>query len=194
MNKLWLKLVGKSIENSIYMKVLELGYNSGEKGVSFDNVVKKLNIDLSNSDFEINLVVWFYTNFYHEKYEPKILGLVTATATHSYLNKRTYRDLKQHNDEESYIKGDALNKYIDFLELQRTRKASINATIISLISVIIAISSIIIPRIFPNDKKPMQNIYNSYYGDEATEHKNKDTLNIESTKKNMIKSENDTSD
>jgi hypothetical protein len=190
--KYWYKIVGITVEDSIYMKTLSLGYNSGDSGISFNTVIEKLNIDISNEDFEFNFALWFYSNFYNSYFERKILGLSTATNSDYYLNKRSYKELKINNSTSSYIKGDSLNKYIDFLELQRTRKASRNATIISLLSMFIAIFSIIIPRIYQEDSKQTEYSKESINSNKSTEHESKNSIKFESNSKevNNSKTEN----
>lgn len=147
-----------SVENNIYVKVLELGYKNHSIGISFDEVINELNIDLSNELFEINFAHWFYSNFYNENFEYSILAQKNSTFDVHHFNKHNYKNSKKHNKEKSFIKGDSLNKYIDYLELQRTRKSSRNATVISMLSMLIAVASIIIPRIYPKNKEPFYNV------------------------------------
>ncbi|WP_156113360.1 hypothetical protein [Wocania ichthyoenteri] len=170
------------------MKTLEMGYNSNEKGISFDEVVEKLKIDISNEDFEINFVIWFYSNFYNNKVEPKILGLNTASNSNYYLNKITYRDYKQYNASKSYIKGDALNRYI----VKRTRRSSMNATYLAFASLFIALLSIVIPIVFPNYFKPQPNEIVPEYRNESQQHEQTNSPDAEAGTKDMHNSQTDT--
>jgi hypothetical protein len=168
----------KDIKESIFIKILELGYNSTEKGLSFDEAIKHLDIDLSNKIFEINLVVWFYSNFYNQHFEPKVLGLNSTISTKLLLNTHTYKDLKQYNSTTSFMKGDALNKYIDYLELRNARVNSLNASNYSKKAIRISIYSLIIASIatlfqvifgFTNKQNDnaSNNIVNTYYRNET---------------------------
>lgn len=179
MNKIktFLNKVRKSkIENSIYMKTLEYGYLKSNEGISFDEVVKYLDVDISNVAFKVNFCIWFYTNFYNYNFESKIVGQSTATNPDFRITEKTIEKLSQYNDTKSYIKGDSINKYIDFLELKRTRKASRNATYLSFLSLILAILSIIVPRVYPKNDTPSKNIEKTKKRNKATKCKFKDSV------------------
>lgn len=44
--------------NNIYIQTLKLGFDNPE-GISFNEVVEKLNIDLSDNSFKLNFTTWF---------------------------------------------------------------------------------------------------------------------------------------
>ena len=171
------------------MKTLEMGYRAGDKGLSFNETVEKLGIDLSDENFEINYVIWFYSNFYNPRFEPLILALSTATNSSYYLNKTTYKNVKNFNSSPSYLKGDALNKYIDFLELKRTRRASRNATYLAFGSMLVALMSIITPIIYPKYIEPKIDEIESQKRNESKEHKKNDSLEAEPRTKQMNNSQ-----
>ncbi|MCX6220823.1 MAG: hypothetical protein NTZ69_07525 [Bacteroidia bacterium] len=142
------------MSKSIYFETLRLGFEN-TNGISFNEVVERLNIDLSNITFETNYAIWFYSNFYNGNIESLIVAQGIATNSDFRINERNLETrVRKHNSEKSFIKGDAINKYIDFLELERTRKSSTTATVISLISVAIAISSIVIPIMYNHNPQP----------------------------------------
>lgn len=192
-NKSWLIFLSRNIEDSIYMKALELGYENDTNGISFNEVVSELKIDLSNELFEVNFAHWFYTNFYNENFEYSILAQQNSTTDMYYFNKHNYESSKEHNNEKSFIRGDSLNKYIDYLELKRTRKSSRNATLISLLSMLIALASIVISGIYPKDAKPFHDVNNSYEWNKGCQHELNDSSNREYRAKDMYNSKTKTS-
>jgi hypothetical protein len=135
------------MNDNIYIKTLEIGMKQNE-GVSFNEIVKRLNINLSDIDFEVNLSIWFYSNFYNSSVESLIVGQLTASNSDYRINPRNLKDkVRPHNDKKSFIKGDAVNKYIDYLELDRTRKSSRTAKVFSILSIILASIAVIVPVI-----------------------------------------------
>jgi len=140
------------MKSGVYIDTLRLGFEN-PTGISFDDIVKKLNIDLSDNSFKINYTIWFYLNFYNINNETSDNEFSIAKYQMNYIRLVDIERIP-FNSTKSYIKGDAINKYIDFVELQNARKSSITATRISLISVAIAISSIIVSVLYPKNPKP----------------------------------------
>nr|WP_320020904.1 hypothetical protein [uncultured Draconibacterium sp.] len=137
--------------NNIYIQTLKLGFENPE-GISFNEVVEKLNIDLSNTDFRLNYTIWFYSTFYNYHYEFHLFGNKGAKhiSTHR-LSIDNMEILAEHNNQKSYMKGDAVNKYIDYLELERTRESSKQATLFATGSLIIAILAVLMPYFMSPD-------------------------------------------
>jgi len=135
---------------NMYIQSLKMGYEKGNEGVSLNQVTKELGITFPDDASKVNYVIWFYTNFYQSDMEPRISpkGIMLR------LTPNNVQDIQEKNDLKSYIKGEALNKYIDYLELERTRKSARNASWFSSISIIIAALSIILPVRFPHTFKP----------------------------------------
>ena len=142
------------MKNSVYLETLRLGYENSSNGISFNDIVKELNIDLSDNSFYGNYVFWFYSNFFNKLNETPCVMEDRITSSHYDDYLINSEKVKRFNAEKSYIKGDAINKYIDFVELQDARKSSRIATRISLISVAIAIVSIIVSALHPKNPKP----------------------------------------
>ncbi|NQU85153.1 MAG: hypothetical protein HQ541_05270 [Mariniphaga sp.] len=129
--------------NNIYIQTLKLGFENPD-GISLNEAVSKLNIDLSNSNFKVNYTIWFYSNFYHPVVEGYVIGSRVIKGANNRISKTTIETVSNSNSDKSFIKGDAVNKYIDYLELERTRKNSRTAAIYSTISIVIATIAIII--------------------------------------------------
>ncbi len=146
------------MNDNIYIKTLEIGMKQKE-GVSFNQIVTQLNIDLTEINFEVNFSIWFYSNFYNSSVEKLIIGQVTASNSDYRINPRNIEEkVRPHNDKKSFIKGDAVNKYIDYLELERTRKSSRTAKIFSIISIILASAAVIVPIILTKSTESPQKV------------------------------------
>lgn len=139
---------------SYYMKTLQLGYDNSTCGISFNDIIDKLKIDLSDSNFSANYTIWFYSNFYNGIYE--FLDGCEKEPVEYFFKSNGYINPKinEIHASKSFIRGDAINKYIDFVELRNARISSRTATVISSFSILIAISSIIIPFVFSQNPKP----------------------------------------
>lgn len=96
--------------------------------------------------FKITYSKWFFENFQTKSSSNfPVYNFKTDTIDHF---------LEVLSDQKAFIKGDAINKYIDFLELERTRKTSRWAFLFSTLSILIALFSIIIPIKFNNYPQP----------------------------------------
>lgn len=138
---------------------MELGYEYSETGISFEEMVDNLNIDLSIDAFKINYIIWFYSNFYNEIAEEQIINHKNHPTLR--IQEGTLFKFKNCHNEKSFIKGDTINKYVDYLELERTREASVKADKnskkafwFSIISIIVAIISVIIQSLSGTIPKP----------------------------------------
>lgn len=131
---------------NIYIETLKLGFESIE-GITYRDVIDKLKIDIEkNIAFKIAFSKWFFENF----------------ETKSSANFPVYDFKKENIDnklivleiEIAFIKGNAVNTYIDYLELERTRKSSRRAEYIAFASLAIAISAVFIPIVFNKTSQP----------------------------------------
>lgn len=133
--------------NNIYIQTLKLGFDNPD-GISLNEVVEKLNIDLSNESKKYSFTTWFYTNFFNSRTEQFQQDALTMSG---YWESPHLKDMESINSELSYLKGDAVNKYIDFKELEITRESSKQASYFATGSIFIAILAVIFPYIFkPN--------------------------------------------
>jgi len=180
------------MENSIYIKALELGEKRGSKGISFYEMVEELKIEIPNDSFKVNLMIWFYTNFYNKNLESRIVGQQSSINDTHRINERVLPNIAHYNTQESYIKGEALNKYIDFVELQRTREASKKATIFAYASILIASLSIILPFVLPKYYNPTINIEAPKKWNERSNSILEDSIRLESGEENMSNTEAET--
>jgi hypothetical protein len=172
------------MSDSVYLETLRLGFEN-PNGISFNQIVKELNIDLSDISFRTNYTIWFYSSFYNRGTERLATGNRIAINTSYKISEHNINEIEKHNDTKSYIKGDAINKYIDFLELERTRKSSTTATIISLISVAIAISSIVLPFVYDHNPKPPYEVIITNDRNNTTNSKFDNSLDCKSGIKDM---------
>jgi UDP-2,3-diacylglucosamine pyrophosphatase LpxH len=170
------------MKNNIYIKSLEIGYNN-ISGISFDDLILKINNNLLKDErLSFHFNIWFYTNFYNENAYSDVL-LHNTFANHA--GKITFSDkekITQYNNELSFIKGDSISKYIEYIELKEARKSSNRAFIISLLSFITACASVGITFILENNNKPIENIEQSKKGNCSAEcepnHSNKSEFTI----------------
>lgn len=137
--------------NNIYIQTLKLGYEN-PKGISLKEVAEKLNIDIyKSSDFNFTFILWFYENFYNSSIDSYLKNKDTPFGRRFRVDSNVYRELIKYHHLISFINGDAVNKYIDYLELERTRKSATQASWFAAGSIFIAILAVIFPYIFkPN--------------------------------------------
>jgi hypothetical protein len=175
------------MNNNIYLKSLEIGYNNID-GVSFNKLVEKVNNPLfkNNEKLLFHFNIWFYTNFYNENAYSDVL-LHNTFANHS--GKIIFSDkerITKYNNELSFIKGDSISKYIEYVELKEARKSSKNAFRISILSLAIACASVVIPIIIANNQKPLVNKPQTEKRNSTTNSKNKDSIKTEFTIDSVI--------
>jgi hypothetical protein len=135
----------KDLKDSIYIKTIKLGFEN-QFGITLEQVIDNADIsdklNCKNSDnleFKLAFIKWFYSNFYSES----INSSDTFSGKTSKVNIN--RTIKEELNKVAIITGDAVNKYIDYLELQQTRisandsrKTSISARKLAILSIIIA--------------------------------------------------------
>lgn len=136
--------------DNIYIQTLKLGFDNTE-GISLDEAVEKLNIDLSNINFKVNFTIWFYSNFYHPAVEGYVIGSNVIKGASNRISKTTIAVISKNNIEKSHIKGDAVNKYIDYLELEKTRKSAKQASFYATTSITIAVLAVLLPYFISPD-------------------------------------------
>lgn len=125
------------MEKNIYIRSLKLGFERNE-GISFNEVIEILDIKI-NKDiaFKVNYTKWFFENFITESSE----NIPTYTIKRDNIDEK----IRIIREQKAYLKGDALMKYIDYVELESTRIASNTATKFSYASLFIAILAVLIP-------------------------------------------------
>ncbi len=141
---------------NIYIYVLELGYKK-QNGITYtdvkNDIVKKFDIDFS-FEFERNFRKWFFENFFEKEAENSLLS-INKTGHHSHIvNLPFERSLNNI----AFIKGDAINKYVDYLELRDARISSRKATNLAIISIIIATFSVFTQIILTKSELPLKKI------------------------------------
>jgi hypothetical protein len=173
------------MKSNIYIKSLEIGYKKLD-GVSFNELINIINNHNLNSNKKLLFYfnIWFYNNFHNENAEPTIIRHNTSSNVSAQLTFKDWTFLERYNDEKSYIKGDSVSKYIDYLELRESRISSSRAFKISIISVIIACLSVIAQVIFSNNFPPSKNIKKSENRNKTFESKfdNSDSLKLRKSK------------
>lgn len=153
------------MKDNIYIKALEIGFESQTTGISFNEIVSELGIEESLCDemFKFSFMTWFYTNFYNIKAERNLV----QNPHGAFIHNGVIDKLEDCKNEKSFIKGDSIQKYNDYLELKETREASQiarkssqsaekysqSARRFAFASIFIAIAAIIIPYITPEHPK-----------------------------------------
>lgn len=161
--------------DSIYINTLKLGFENSEGGMSLNEIARKLKINFSEKSFEFNYTLWFYSNFYNPGTEKYVVATNTLSGGSGRVTLETIEIFSKRNDSKSYIKGDAINKYIDYLELSDARKNSLNASDaatrslriannslrIAIAAVVIQLFFGVISYIFPLSKSKHPNVFNN---------------------------------
>jgi len=131
------------MKDNIYIKALEIGYEHSITGISFNEIVSELGIEenLSNEMFKFCFMTWFYSNFYNIKAERNLV----ENPHGAFIHNGVINTLEGCKNEKSFIKGESINKYIEYVELRDTRKSSRTAKRFSIASICIAIVAIFIP-------------------------------------------------
>tara|TARA_R110001583_G_scaffold24456_6_gene89219 strand:+ start:45797 stop:46447 length:651 start_codon:yes stop_codon:yes gene_type:complete len=135
------------MKENIYIKALEIGFENETTGISFNEIVEKLDIESGFTKslvFKSNFTIWFYTNFFNPKGEANVKLNNSGTSTY-VITPDTLKDLDKCKAEKSFIKGEATQKYIDYLELKEARESAQTARKFSILSIIIASIAILTP-------------------------------------------------
>ena len=149
--------------NNIYIQTLKLGFENPE-GITLREIAKRLNIDIhKNSDFNLQYIIWFYENFYNYNYEIFVSEGIKKEGISYRITPGQYYELNNARTLKSYLKGDAVNKYIDYLELERTRESSKQASFFATGSIFIAIMALILPFLVSPDEIVAVSEINTYY-------------------------------
>lgn len=146
--------MNKENKINIYLKALEIGYNSKDEGISFNEL--KLVLRNLGYDFERKLIRnWFYMSFEHVKRvhfstNPSVIGMATE------------------EDENKYsLCSDSLFQYLEYLELKEARenseyakkeskKAFLFALLSLLVSVVFSVISVLSPQQVSEKKVQVQ--------------------------------------
>lgn len=101
------------MKTNLYIKALEIGYLQGDEGISFEEIVRKLN----NQDYEFSNDLfkdWFYRNFEHSK-------------RFYFLHNPVYGVSSDLNDKKLRLSSDSLFQYLEYVELKEARENSKSA-------------------------------------------------------------------
>jgi hypothetical protein len=167
---------------------LEIGYKNVEE-LSFNDLVVLINNQSLKEElllFHFN--IWFYTNYNNENTSGSVL-LHNTFANHA--GKITFRDkekITQYNDEISFITGDSISKYIEYIALKKARKSSNSGFALSIFSFFVATASLVIPFIIENNNKPIENVEKSKKRNCTTESESNNSNKSEFTIKILSKS------
>jgi len=117
---------------NIYIKALEIGFNSGNDGISYNELseqLKKYEFNLNDKAFWI----WYLANFEHEE---------RAYFSVDPCSSRTITETSKSIAYE--LCADSVMKFIEYLELKESRESTKKALKQAKIAIIIAIVSIIL--------------------------------------------------
>ncbi len=104
------------MKTNLYIKALEIGYESGEKGISYEDITEKL----ESLGYSINTKLfrsWFYRNFEHDTLHKILLNAAYGAPENS--NKIDEKPLR--------IWSDSVFKYLEYVELKEARINSLRA-------------------------------------------------------------------
>ena len=144
---------------NMYIKAMELGFNTND-GLQYHQVKTVIEEDVSNKmskQKEYAFITWFLKNFIgpsSEGYNIESEGrlILKDFFTNRESGYRQGRYLTAYNDATRgpfYMKGETVKQYLDYLELKESREQSQQAYKISLISIGIAVVSIISSIVVP---------------------------------------------
>lgn len=118
-------------KENIYLKAHEIGFNSKDEGISFNEM--KSNLSNLGYKFEEKLLRnWYYVSFEHVKRvhfstDPSVIGMAIV------------------EDENKYsLSSDSLFQYLEYVELKEARENSKSAKNYSLIAIGIALLSLLV--------------------------------------------------
>jgi hypothetical protein len=136
---------------NIYIKAMELGYNS-PNGISYFDLVEEIEDSLKvkiSGQTEYAFISWFLNNFSSVDVNRTEIN----TGLTGYIKSHLMSESRLNNNQEMFnktlnnlffINGETLKQYIDYEELTHARKSSKMAFILSIISIGIAgISSLL---------------------------------------------------
>lgn len=123
-------------KENIYLKALEIGYNLGDEGISFNRLKKKLK-DLKYEFNEELFRGWFYRSFEHK--------------TRIEFSQQPLRGIATKEDDNKFrLCSDSLFQYLEYVELKEARANSETAKNqandayrIALLSVVVAVISLV---------------------------------------------------
>lgn len=139
------------MKNNIFLESLEIGYKNQFNGISFNEMTKELNIDdkLNDISFKLNFAIWFFDNFYFtDTFSQSINTKKNPTGDYSINKYKIDEFLSKYSDNKHFIKGESIQKYLDFIELKEARKSSKEANTQSKKAIRLAIWSLISSVIF----------------------------------------------
>lgn len=141
-----------NLNDNIYIKTLKLGFEN-PFGITLKQVIENAKLsnrlDYTNNhnvEFKLTFLLWFYTNFHSRQ----INSITNIANIKNNINGTISKEINK----TAIINGDAVNKYIDYVELSDARKSSRKATNIAYTSIAIASISIIVQFIPLKDSPP----------------------------------------
>lgn len=122
-------------KENIYLKALEIGFNSKDEGISFNEMKSTLS-NLGYKFEEKLLRNWYYVSFEHVKRvyfstNPSVIGM----AIEEDVNKYT-------------LCSDSLFQYLEYVELKEARENSVSAKKQSFFAIGIALLSLLVSGVF----------------------------------------------
>lgn len=123
----------KVVEN-IYLKALEIGYNSGDEGISLKELnakLKKLGYVFDNELFRS----WYYRSFEN-------------SSRQNILSQPTIGVSNNLDDVKFSLSSDALFQYLEYVELKEARANSVSAKNYSILAILIALLSLLVSGVF----------------------------------------------
>lgn len=121
---------------NLYLKALEIGFESGNNGISYDNLVRQL----VNQNYKINedvFWIWYLRNFEH-----RLRAYFSVDPSGLSYNEQPSKS------DPHELCADSVMQYIEYIELKESRESAIKALKHSKYAIYIAIISIILNVFF----------------------------------------------
>ncbi|MCM4153657.1 hypothetical protein DHD05_18855 [Arenibacter sp. N53] len=141
-----------------YIKAMEIGLANEKEGISYFDLLDKLQIELDysfNSSAEVTFMSWFNENFeshskvnlHNTDYQTgMILYLKNKYGVIDEITdpgeKRFFNFFHSFRSKKSFLKGNAAKQYLDYQELQQSVKSANSARNWAIISIIVALFAI----------------------------------------------------
>ena len=133
---------------NIYIRSLEIGFERENKGISLNQLKRKL-IDEGYEVDDRTFRIWYFSNFEHMNRK-----LFLADPMTNYIQEES-------NDKINPLSSDSFMQYVEYLELKESRESTRKALRQAKYATIIAIISILLNVIFSS---PISGIFYNYLG------------------------------
>lgn len=131
----------EQVRDNLYLKILEIGRDNLEMGLSFNELIDYLKKDgfILNECWERTLREWFYTSFFHEEAHCSKYG------TNPYTDVTS---LNEHLGCNFILKGESCMRLLQYYQVKSADKSSADAKTQALTARNIAVAALIVSALF----------------------------------------------